>query len=232
MKKLIGLGLSLLALSGVANALEVGVGLKAGTLGAGIDLSVALTQTVNLRAALTSVNIDGEEDTLTVGDDGAELDIEAELDADYGASAILVDWYIFNGTFHLTAGMLKNNGSLDFSGMLIGSGTIDGQAFDAGDLVGGEIGGKVSLGDSYQPYLGIGWGRKASYDPGFSISVEIGVALLDPDVDFDAAVIAGGNFVGQAELDVTLQDAEDDAEDELDEFELFPILSLGINYAF
>jgi hypothetical protein len=230
MKKLIGLGLSLFAFSGVVNALDVGVGVKVGTVGAGLEVSVALTDTINLRAALTSFDIDGEDETLSVGDDNAEVDIDAELSADYGANALLVDWYPFDGTFHLTAGMVKNNGEVDITGTLIGSGSIDGQLINAGDL--GEMTGEVSLGDSYQPYLGIGWGRKAGREPGFAVSLEIGVALLDPEVDLEARVNAGGNFASQAELDATLRDAEKDAEDELDDFEIFPVLSLGINYAF
>ena len=230
MKKLIGLGLSLIAFSGAANAVDVGVGLKVGTVGAGIELSVALSKRFNLRAAFTSFDIDGEDETLSVGDDNAEVDIEAELEADYGANAILIDFYPFDGTFHLTAGMVKNNGEVDITGTLSGSGTIDGQDINAGDL--GPMSGEVSLGDSYQPYLGIGWGRKAGREPGFAVSLEIGVALLDPEVDLEATVNAGGNFANQAELNATLRNAEKDAEDELDEFELFPVLSLGINYAF
>jgi hypothetical protein len=231
-KKMIGLALSLFVFSGTANAVEVGVGLKAGTLGAGIELSVALTKTINLRAALTSVSIDAEEETITVGDDGAELDVDAELDADYGANAILVDWYVFDGTFHLTAGLLKNNGKLDITGTLIGSGTIDGQAINSSDID-GDIEGEISLGDSYQPYLGVGWGRKAGYDPGFSFTAEIGVALLDPNVDFKANLSqTSTNFADDGELQDTLDDAASDAEDEFDGFDLFPVLSLGINYAF
>lgn len=232
MKKLIGLGLALVLFSGTANALDVGVGLKAGTLGAGIDLSVALTKTINLRAAITGVDIDGLEETVTVGDDGDEVDIDAELDADYGANGILVDWYVFDGTFHLTAGLVKNNGELDFTGDLLNGGTIDGQPIDPSDLNGG-VGGNVSLGDSYQPYIGVGWGRKAGDEPGLSVSVELGVALLDPSVELEAELNVGSaNFADQAELDQTLRDAENDAEDELDDFDLFPVFSLGVNYAF
>jgi hypothetical protein len=80
------------------------------------------------------------------------------------------------------------------------------------------------LGDSYQPYLGIGWGRKADDDPGFSLSVELGVALLDPQAQLEATVAPGSiAFPDQDALDATLRDAEDNFESELDEFELFPV---------
>ncbi|MDH3389331.1 MAG: hypothetical protein OEN02_15680 [Gammaproteobacteria bacterium] len=211
----------------------MGVGLKAGTLGLGVDVSVALTKTINARIALTSVEIDSQNETVTVGDAGSEGDIDAVLDADYGANALLVDWYVFNGTFHVTAGMVKNNGKADFRGTLLSNVVIDGDPLSPSDLVGGSVGGQFSLGDSYQPYLGVGWGRKASSDPGLAFSVEIGVALLDPDAQLRATLDPGSiNYANQPELQQTLDNAEADVEADLDEFELFPVLSFGVNYAF
>ena len=236
MKQLTGIMLAITLLISNANAMDIGVGVKAGTLGAGVDLSVALTQTINARIGLTSVQIDSEQETLSVGDPGFEQDMNTTLDADYGASGLLFDWYVFDGTFHVTAGMVKNNGAVGISGTLQTgvTYTVGGQDFESTDI-NGNIGGDVSLGDSYQPYLGIGWGRKADDDPGFSLSVELGVALLDPQAQLQATVIPGGNFTGpfaQDELDAMLRDAEDNFESELNEFELFPVLSIGVNYAF
>ncbi len=234
MKQLTGIMLAITLLISNANAMDIGVGVKAGTLGAGVDLSVALTQTINARIGLTSVQIDSEQETLSVGDPGFEQDMNTTLDADYGASGLLFDWYVFDGTFHVTAGMVKNNGAVGIAGTLQTGVpyTVGGITFDSNDII-GNIGGSVNLGDSYQPYLGIGWGRKADDDPGFSLSVELGVALLDPKAQLQATVdTGGGNFNNQAELDAMLRDAEDNFESELNEFELFPVLSIGVNYAF
>lgn len=230
MKKMIGLGLSLLLFTSSAAAVDLGIGVKAGTNGAGVELSVAVTKTVNLRLSAAKIDIEGEDETVTVGDDGFEGDVDAELDFDYGATALFFDWHIFNGGFHLTAGMFKNNGAADFSGTLLSNIVIDGQALATDDL--GPIGGEVSLGESYQPYLGIGWGRKAGGGGGLSITVDVGVALLDPSVDLEATVLAGTNGLTQAELDSRLRAMESDAEAELDEFELWPVLAVGVNYAF
>ena len=58
---------------------------------------------------------------------------------------------------------------------------------------------------------------------------------------FDRAAVAaalrpllprGAVIANQAELDARLRSLEDDAEDDLDGLEAFPIISLGINYAF
>ena len=55
MKKLGGLITAMFLMISNADALEVGVGVKAGTVGAGVDLSVALTQTIKARISVTSI---------------------------------------------------------------------------------------------------------------------------------------------------------------------------------
>jgi hypothetical protein len=202
--------------------------LKAGTLGAGVDLSFALTKTINVRISLTSIDIEGENETYEVGDPGATADLDAELDLDFGATALLVDWYVFDGTFHLTGGLVRNDTKLSVSGTLQGSIVVDGNALDPSD-----INGDISLGESFQPYTGVGWGRKAGIEPGHSVSVELGVALLDPSANLDADVnVAGSNSLTQAELDDRIKEIEDDANDDLSDLEAWPVLSIGVNYAF
>ena len=227
MKKIIGLGIALLFFVSNAFALDFGIAAKAGINGVGLDLSVGLTKTVNLRLSGAAIDIDSEDETVTVGDDGAEGDIDAELDFDYGASAVLVDWHAFNGNFRFTVGMMKNNGSADITGVLVDDIFVGGKELLISDL--GPIGGDVSLGDSYQPYVGIGWGRGAGGDGGFSFSADLGVAVLDPDVDLEATTTGG---YSQAELDALLVSLEKDAEDDLDDYELWPVLAVGVNYAF
>jgi len=230
MKKIIGLGFGLLLFVSNVNALDFGVGVKAGTVGAGIDLSAAVTKTVNVRLSLTSVDLEGEDETITVGDT-VEGDIDAELDLDFGANALLVDWFIFNGGFHLTGGMLRHSGEADLTGTLLSTATFDGGTISPGDLVGGEINGELKLADSYQPYIGIGWGRKAGKGGGVSFTVDFGIVLLDPSVELEATADPGGALT-QAEVNARLLEMEGDAEDELDDFEAWPILSAGVNYAF
>ena len=232
MKKVLGLALGFLLFSGSANAIDLGLGLKAGTVGAGVDISVAVTRTINVRLSLTNVDIDDESETITVGDSDAEGDLDAELSLDFGANALFFDWYPFDGTFHLTAGLMRHTGEVDFSGDLVNGITVDGQALSPDDFS-SSIGGNIALADSFQPYLGFGFGRKAGVEPGFSVTLDVGVALLDPSVDLDATVNAGGtNGLSQAELNSRLAGMESDAEDDLDDFEAWPIIALGLNYAF
>jgi hypothetical protein len=229
MKKIIGLGIGLLFFVSNAFALDFGIAAKAGINGVGLDLSVGLAKNVNLRLSAAAIDIDDEDESITVGDDGAEGDIDAELDFDYGDNAVLVDWHAFNSSFRFTAGMMKNNGSADITGVLVDDIIVEGVPLDTDDL--GPISGDLDLGDSYQPYIGIGWGRGAGGDGGFSFSADLGVAMLDPDVDLEATV-SGTSAYTQAQLDAILVDLEKDAEDDLDDLEFWPVFALGVNYAF
>lgn len=230
MKHLAGIFLSMTMLAANANAANIGVGVKAGTLGAGVDLSIALTRTINARISLTSVKIDDLNETITIGDAGSTGDIDATMNFDFGASSLLFDWYVFDGTFHLTAGMMKNNGKVGFSGTLLSPVMVNSQSIDPGDID-GDISGNISLGNSYQPYLGFGWGRKADNDPGLSLSIEIGVALLDPSADLSATASTLGSL-SQTELSDRIDNAESDFNNDLSLFEAWPVISLGLNYAF
>lgn len=231
MKKFIGLGFFLFLFAANVNAVDLGVGAKAGINGIGLNLGVGLTKTLNVRLSVSQVDIDDEDESVTVGDDGAEGDIDAELEFDFGSNAVLLDWHVFNGSFRFTAGMFKQTGAVDLSGSLQSDIIVDGQPLATNDL--GEISGEVKLSDSYQPYLGIGWGRAAGGKAGFSFTADIGVALLDPEVELDADVNTGGdNTLSQSELNQRLAELEGDTEDELDDLKLWPVLSVGVNYTF
>ncbi len=232
MKRLLLAAFLLTVASGSAHA--VGIGVKAGTVGSGAEFTLGLTETINARVSVTSYDIGSEEETFTVGDSGAEGDFEVELDVGIGTSGVLFDWHVFGGGFHLTAGLLQNDASFDFEGNLEGGVNfeIDGENLNADDI-NGNVTGDITLGDSFQPYIGLGYGRRAGDGGGLTFTAEIGVALLDPSASFEATVDAGGtNTLNQSELDDILEGLESDVESELDEFELWPVITLGLNYAF
>jgi len=227
MKKPLALGFVLLLFSTGSQAIDVGIGAKAGLNGLGIDLSLGLTQNVNLRLIAAKIDVSDQQESVTVGDAGNEGDIDANLNFDYGASAAFIDWHVFGGGFRVSAGMYKNDGAADLSGTLTSNIVVDGTMVNTGDL--GTITGGVRLSDSYQPYIGIGWGRGAGGDGGLSLSFDLGVAMMDPSVSL-AATATGS--LSQAELDDALAGMARDAEDDLDQFKYWPVLAIGINYAF
>lgn len=219
------------------NALDVGIGIKGGTTGVGVDLSVALTDTINVRLTTTSYDFGDSSETIDISETGANATIatfNTTLTADFGATGILFDWYMFDGTFHLTAGMMKNDSTFALNGNIVDDEVqFNGNTYIiATDFVGGSsaISGSVSLGDSYEPYVGIGWGRKASSDSGLSLSVEIGVMLLTPTVNLIAPTLV--DATNQSTIDADINEAEQSAANDLSDLEAWPVVSVGINYAF
>jgi len=232
MKKLLATLLVWLLFATSAPAVDVGIGARAGINGVGVDLTVGLSKNVNLRFAATALDIEGEDETIEVGDSGNEGDLDAEVDFDYGVTALLLDWHVFGGGFRISAGALKNNGEADISASLQDDIVVNGEPLASNDIS-GDIDGELSLGDSFQPYVGIGWGRGAGDGGGFSFMVDLGVALTDPNVAFDARVNTGGdNGLNQADLDRRLRQIEKDAEGDLDDLELWPVASIGLSYSF
>lgn len=227
-------GLVLLFTS-AAHAIDFGVGVKAGTLGVGAELSLAITQTINARISLTKVSEDFDEEVV-LDDAGNSATIDATMDLDFGALALLVDWYVFDGTFHISAGMVKNDSKIDLRGVLRGNTvTFNNTTYNVSqDFADSSITGTVSAGESFEPYLGIGWGRKADDDPGLSVSIELGVVLMDPSVDLKGPTVsaANPNNISQADLDADVDAAEQEANNDLTDLEAWPVLSVGLNYAF
>ena len=230
MKQMIAAAMVLALASGSAQA--VGVGVKGGTAGLGAELTIGITETINARISLTNSDLGSEEETYTVGDDGAEGEVDAELDVNIGTSGLLFDWHVLGGGFHLTAGLMQNNSKFDLSGTLQDDIIVDGEAIDVADID-GDVGGEIKLGENFQPYFGIGYGRRAGDGGGFTFTAELGVAFLDPSASLEATLAAGStNFADQDEFNETLRDLEDDIEAELEDLEIWPVLSVGVNYAF
>ncbi len=223
-------GLLLLASSSAVHALDIGVGVKAGTVGTGAEFSVALTRTINARVSLTDVSADFDE-TIEVDDDDNQYGIDANLDLDFGAQALLFDWYVFNGTFHLTAGFIKNDSTIKLEGDFTDNNIIlNGFAYDVStDFTDTSISGTVSAGEDFEPYLGIGFGRKAGKS-GLALTVDIGVMLMDPSVNLKAPTAV--NPADQAQLNADIEEAESAANDEISDLEAYPIFNVGLNYAF
>jgi hypothetical protein len=227
-------GMLLLASSSV-HAIDFGVGVKTGTVGTGAEISVAITPTINARLALTDVSTDIDEN-IELEDADNSATVDANLDLNFGATALLFDWYVFNGTFHVTAGLMKNDSKIDLSGQFVENNIrLGGTDYDISqDFEDASISGTVSAGEDFEPYLGIGVGRKAGDGGGLSLSLELGVMLMDPSVDLRGPTVsaANPNGISQADLDADVNEAESAANDDLSDLEMYPILSVGLNYAF
>ncbi len=90
-------GAFLFLLSGTAAWADVGVLLKAGTLGAGLDVSVGMSESLGLRL---------QANALSYEDDFTESDVDYSADLKLQSAGLLLDWHPFSGVFRVSAGRL------------------------------------------------------------------------------------------------------------------------------
>jgi len=189
------------------------------TLGLGAGITVGLTEQLNLR---------GQFNTFSYDFDDEASDIDYEFDLELGSVGALIDWHPGGGGFRLSAGFYLNDNEVN------GTGDPTTATVEIGDAIfdSAEVGTLTAdLGfDDVAPYLGIGWGNAIGREGRLGIALDIGVLLQgEPDVNFRAV---GANPAIQDLIDAEVAQEEAEIQDDIDEFDLYPVITLGLNYRF
>lgn len=206
-------GVALLGVSSLASA-GVGVGVKASTLGAGIELGVPLSESFVVRGALNKYS---------KGDDQTIDGIDYTADLDLKSTALFLDWHPMQGSFHLTVGYVNSGSELSATATPVGVVDIGGNSYD-GSTLDFTLNGLVDLGSG--PYLGLGWGNVPA--AGFGFTFELGAVQQGTPTASLTASGADAGLISQADLDQEEQNMQND----LDEFKLYPVVSIGLSYGF
>lgn len=210
--------LAAVLLAAPVNAQDVGVSVRASTLGVGGDLSVGVAPTVNVR--LTANGFSYAQDGLF---DGADADIDGltlDYDADLGLGSVglLADWHPLGNTFHITAGALYNlNGvTADISAAEPYYSADFDRTFSVERV--GTLRAEITYEQPIAPYLGIGVGDLTAGP--FGVTLEAGAAYVGPpSIEMTGSGLIGGT-ADPANVAVL--------EDGFDSFRLHPVVSLGL----
>lgn len=206
------LALSGLLIAGAAGADGFGLGVKAGTLGLGVEGTFGVSPRVNVRAGINDYSLSRNETASGISYDG---------DLDLRSLALLLDWHPFAGTFRLTAGLMQNKNALKLTATPTSNQEIGGMTYTPAQI--GTLSGDVTFKKSV-PYAGIGWGNAARHGR-FGFNFELGAMFQgSPKV----SLTASGGAVSQADLASEAQSAEAD----LDEFKIYPVIALGFSFRF
>lgn len=193
----------------------VGFGVKAGTLGGGVELSASLIENTRIRGGFNY---------LTFSFDSTISDINYDFENDFNSLSLLLDWHPFGSSFFLSGGVYFNNNSISVDG------TVD------GNIIASEISRLVSLSGNVEfqpvaPYAGLGW-RSNNAETGWGIALDMGVLFQGaPDVT-DLRLNAPIDVSSIADLQSFLAEQEEEIEDELSWFQYYPIVSLMLTYNF
>ncbi len=199
---------------GTSLALDYGLGIRAGTQGLGAEGALGVKKWITLRGGLYggSLSRDFEEGgndyegTLTVGGPG-----------------LLVDFFPMRGKFRLTAGMFSNENEIEFDTTPTVPIEIGDNTYNPADV--GRLDGTVEF-DSSATYLGIGWGNVAKGSGRLGFVFDVGALFQgSPKVSLVSSSTVSG-------LDADIQAELDEIENDIEDFDIWPVLSVGVAIRF
>jgi opacity protein-like surface antigen len=201
---------------------DVGVLLKAGTLGAGLDVSKGISEKLAVRLQANALNH---------GYDFTESDVEYKAELELRSAGVLLDWHPFSGVFRVSGGAYWNGNKATATARPTG-GTyeINGQTYNSTDI--GSLNGKIDF-PSVAPYLGIGFGSAPKAGRGMTFSFDLGM-LYQREPNVGLTVVCGAALTApqctQLRNDVAAEAVS--LQDELKDFKFYPVVSFGIGYRF
>ncbi|HEY6094646.1 MAG TPA: hypothetical protein VIU93_06810 [Gallionellaceae bacterium] len=220
MKKhfLIGALLSAMPVAAMADSsATVDIDLHASSIGAGVGFAIPLSNNVAGRISLSKLNYNFQ-----TSQDQINYDATFKL----GSVAALADWHVFGGFTHLTAGVIFNNNDFSMSGVPSGSTfTIDGTTYTTAQV--SSLNATVTF-NKVAPYLGFGWSGRAS-KTGWSFKSDIGVMFIGAP---KSQLSITGSMASDPATMNHVANAQAQLDQDLEKIKLYPVVSLGIAYAF
>ncbi len=209
---------------------SVTVGAKGGTLGVGAEADIGLNDYLHLRGGVNVLNFSF---------DSTISNIDYDMEPEFKNASVFMDWYPFGGAFRLTGGLFFNDNTID----LTGTPRSDSEYWDAipagyeayqsyADSI--RVNGSVDF-NTLAPYVGMGWNSNTEKKQGWGIAFELGVMFQgSPTVSTLTATAAEPFDVLATHPEVLsfLEEERQAIEDDLEEFQYYPVASLTLSYTF
>ncbi len=205
--------LSALATSAQADDAITDVDAHLSTLGWGLGFAVPVSDSIDARVGFNLFNRTYKVSTaITNGNINYTGNLKLE------SYDLLADWHPFHGITHLTAGFLYNNNQA----VLTSSGqyTVNGTTYSGTIPLTATVTFK-----KFAPYLGFGWSGQAK-NTGFSFKTDFGILFQGPP---SSSVTSSDPVVQQSGVLAVPQTA---LNYELRNYRYYPVVSIGIGYAF
>jgi len=194
---------------------KVDIDVHASTLGLGAGFAIPISDNFAGR-----VNLNKYTYTTSFTSDSINYDASIKLES----IGLLADWHLFSGVTHLTAGAIYNNNEFNMTATPVGNYVFNGVSYPASTV--GTASASVTF-NKVAPYLGLGWSGRAS-KTGFSFKSDIGVMYQGSP----KAKLTATNPLGNAQLAADVAAAEAKMNTDLESYKLWPVISVGLGYAF
>lgn len=218
---------ALLVLVSAPAGAQVAITGKGGTLGVGAELTVRLAPQLNGRLGINGYNYSDRREA---------SDIEYDAEANLRTATALLDWHPGGGGFRLSAGAVYNDTRIEGSSLPPASGSyIIGGVPVPVSLV-GTLDAEADF-DPVVPYVGLGWGNAVGQSGRVGFSLDIGaifqgqadvtlIPVLPPDSPIHTTPGA------RELLDILLEREAQDLEEEVADYDVYPVVSIGVSYRF
>jgi len=192
---------------------------RASTLGLGIEASHSF-DSMRLRIG---GHFFGFKTNQTIGE------IDYEIDVKLRYASFLLDWHPNDGRLFFSGGLLYNADEITARSHEATTYLIGGHHFPMGDT--GRITALVEY-PALAPYLGIGWDGQLSKSGHLTWMAEIGVGYMGKSTVTMATEHQPTGLPGSDQWEKDLSQEALVLEDYFDQFQLFPVISLGLGYCF
>ncbi|MFQ5481514.1 MAG: hypothetical protein ACE5ER_02045 [Nitrospinaceae bacterium] len=191
------------------------VGLRASTLGSGLELTLPMSQHFNLR---------GQGNGFAYSHTLNEANLSYDADLRLLTVGGILDFHPFAGSFRLSAGAFYNGNELELKAKPAGNSfNINGRTFTLSQA--GSVTGEVTFND-VSPYVGIGWGNPVRKGSKWGFQFELGALYQGvPNVTLTASGAVASLASNIAAEQAALQNALNDPL-----FRWYPVISLAISY--
>jgi hypothetical protein len=206
---------------------EVAIAGKAGTLGAGVELTAGLSPQLNARLGVNGYSYSDRREV---------SDIEYDGEAKLRTGTALLDWHPGGRGFRLTGGAVYNDTTFEARSLPPASGIYDIGGVPVPASLVGTLDAAAEF-DPVVPYAGLGWGNAVATNKRVGFFIDLGVIFqgkadvtLTPNIPANSPI---NTTPGAREaLDILLRREEQDLEDDAADYDLYPVVSVGLSYRF
>lgn len=215
-----GVAALLLALAPPAARAQVAVGVRASTLGVGVEAGYRLTGALALRATATAFSMTREEEV-----EGVPYELTPRL----RAAAAVLDLFPFGAVFHLTGGVVANGNSAEAEAIIGQTITIGNRTYTNTQLQ--SLRADLDWTRPLAPYLGLGVASGGRV----GIIFEAGVVLSGtPEVVLSGETTLTG--AERADFDQAVADEEAEIRQWIEDHRrwtrYYPVVALGVRIRF
>ena len=202
------------------------IGLKAGTLGLGLDVSKPINDLISIRFNANTLNYNTTDNSLY--NSILKTDKKYQLDT----KGLLFDFHLLQ--LRLTAGAYINNNAFIYTTKPKTKKPVmlNGIGYEIDTIENIET--TVTF-NKISPYVGVGWGNNGNREGwgGWNLTLDIGLMYHgDPQVDIKAKINDSVPKLAQHVINAGLKLESKKQEKDFSKYPFYPVIMVGLNYSF